>query len=280
MWEALIQAGASLLGGALSQSNSQGMSKDDRRFQREVMQNQLQWRARDASLAGIHPAFAAGGNIATGSPTAVVGDDIGRGLAAAGQDLSRAMMANADRKQRAMAQQIALEASAREEERQGQRHVLEMQRLGLENTMLQSQIARLQANQVGPPAASLGQVDVIPSTTMTTTRGAPAEQAGQIAHHRYMRTPDGGYRISQSVEGKQINEDSLEGLEWSFANNLLPRLTGTPSSGPPADVPLRPNSHWAWNSFTNTWYMRSGRRRPSARTRYLERRFGVPLERR
>lgn len=88
-----IGAGSSLAGGFLSSNFLSGSSKKDRRFQREVMQNALQWRVNDAKAAGIHPLFALGAQVATGaSGGTFIGDPLGPSLAEAGQNISNAIV--------------------------------------------------------------------------------------------------------------------------------------------------------------------------------------------
>lgn len=59
------------IGPALQFGANQITSSQDRGFQREVLQNQLQWRAKDARKAGMHPTAALGIPSAGGFPTGI-----------------------------------------------------------------------------------------------------------------------------------------------------------------------------------------------------------------
>lgn len=50
---------------------ARAQSEADRAFQREVYQNQIQWRAADAKKAGLHPLVGAGGSAYSASPSSV-----------------------------------------------------------------------------------------------------------------------------------------------------------------------------------------------------------------
>lgn len=271
--------GVTLISTGLQHAAQKSQSKKDFERQKEFAQNQVQWRVADAQKAGIHPLAALG--LQPTSFSASVGG--GADFQSMGQDISRAMMASMDRRERLEAARAAAVRAAAQDERDAATHSANLENTRAHTAFLLSQAARMNSGgQVGPAAP--GGVNVVPSRVITGAVGAPAQQPGPVAHHQFQRTPDGGFRIIQSEQGKERNEDSLEGLEWSLANNFVPRVTGSPSSGPPADVQLPRNSHWSFNSLTNTWHIRRGRFSflgfGAARRRVWERRFGVRLERR
>lgn len=88
-----VGAAASIGGGVLSSLLNRRAQERDRDFQREVLQNAVQWRTEDAKKAGLHPLYALGANVATssGSPQ-FIGDPVGPSLAEAGQNISNAIM--------------------------------------------------------------------------------------------------------------------------------------------------------------------------------------------
>lgn len=87
-----IQAGASLLGGALSNSANKGMTRRQEQLQREFAQHGVRWRVEDAKAAGLHPLYALGAQTPSYSPT-IVPDSMGPAVAEAGQNIGRAISA-------------------------------------------------------------------------------------------------------------------------------------------------------------------------------------------
>lgn len=147
----LISAGASLLGGLFNretaESNNAAVLADkekDRQLQETFAKNSLGWRIEDAAKYGIHP-LAAIGNGASYSPSAISlsGDSMGQAMASAGQDIGRAINATRTGPQRDAAFQKSVEA-------------LSLQKMGLENELLSSQIQRLKANNNPPMPSSDG----------------------------------------------------------------------------------------------------------------------------
>lgn len=67
---ALIQGGASLLGGMMGASGSKDMAKNQRRFITKQMQNAHQWEVEDLRKAGLNPILSAGGPGARGGTMA------------------------------------------------------------------------------------------------------------------------------------------------------------------------------------------------------------------
>lgn len=133
----LISAGSSLIGGLLGRDEA----KDNIKMQLAFAKNGIQWKAQDALKAGIHPLYAMGAptmsfqNVVSGMPEAV---------ANAGQDISRAVAAGMDEGQKSDAYTTALRA-------------LQLQRGGLENELLRTQIAKL--NAPGTPPSMPGPRD-------------------------------------------------------------------------------------------------------------------------
>lgn len=157
----LISAGASLLGGSMA-SNAQEeanrlaaaqaaaanrtqmrLGRMNIGLQKLFAQRGIQWKVRDARRAGIHPLYALGASTASYSPVSVgtstyspvpeVG--MAQGLAAAGQDISRAVTAVQTADERAYTDTV---------------RALDLQRMGLSNELLKSQIMRERVNTVPP----------------------------------------------------------------------------------------------------------------------------------
>lgn len=137
----LVAAGASLLGGFLNQKASDKAADKAYQQQKEFAQSGIQWKVEDAKKAGIHPALALGAQPASFSPSVSTGD-LGSGIAAAGQDISRAI----DTTRTSSSRQDAFTTTMQS---------LTLQKAGLENEYLASQIAKIK-QQVGPPMAPTG----------------------------------------------------------------------------------------------------------------------------
>lgn len=87
---AAIAAGASALGGALSnRANRKAMARQEA-FQREFAQHGVRWRVEDAKQAGVHPLYALGAQLPSASPM-VIPDSMGPALSEAGQSLGSAV---------------------------------------------------------------------------------------------------------------------------------------------------------------------------------------------
>lgn len=124
-----------LAGGVLGSILGKSAAKKQYNQQVSFAQNAIQWKAADAIKAGLHPLAALGANTVSYSPQAV-GDMMGP-MSDMGQDVGRAIQATANGTERAT----------------GKVAMLQLERAGLENDLLRTQIAsenaRLRA-QIGP----------------------------------------------------------------------------------------------------------------------------------
>lgn len=99
MLPALIGAGATLLGGVLSDRSRERQAESAEATQREFAQMGIRWRVEDAKAAGLHPLYALGGPSATYSPPPIT-TGLGDSLRQAGQDLGRALQAQGTTQER------------------------------------------------------------------------------------------------------------------------------------------------------------------------------------
>lgn len=266
MFEALIGAGASLLGGLLNKSsadkaNAQQMAlaQQNIALQREFAQNGIQWKAADAAKAGIHPLYAMGANTVSFNPVSVglsADTSMGNAVASAGQDISRAVAATGSSQQRAA---------------QATMTALQLERAGLENELLRSQIAR-QRVSIGPPMPSAvdralipgqgqtnvgqsvgpGVVQVKPSESVSAAVERPAQEAGIIPDVGYARTDTGYAPIPSQPVKERIEDQALPELAWGVRNLVLPNL-GAAWARPPQGVPLKYGHHWEWSHVRQEW---------------------------
>lgn len=116
---ALVGAGASLLGGGVSQDQNRKLVHEQMDAQREFAQHGIRWKVEDAKAAGIHPLYALGASTTSFAPMSVQ-DSLGPAISSAGQDISRAMRASAtdEERQAGEASQFMLEAERRSDARQ------------------------------------------------------------------------------------------------------------------------------------------------------------------
>ena len=149
----LLGAAGNIVGGILG-SNSAEKAKDaqiaqaeqNRKMQQDFAQKGIRWKVYDAQMAGIHPLAALGAQTLAYTPVPIgdfLDNSLGTGIAAAGQDIGRAIDATRTSGERA----DAFTKTAQE---------LQLKRMGLENELLASQIAKTRA-QVGPPMPAIGQ---------------------------------------------------------------------------------------------------------------------------
>lgn len=178
VWPAIIGAIGSIAGGALSAISSGrsnqtqlDVANQNAELQREFAQQGVRWKAADARAAGLHPLFAMGASTHSFNPVSVTPTPtdyswVGR----TGQDIGRAVQAGLEKKDR---NDILLERTAR---------VLQLNRMGLENEVLQSQLARMRG-QLGPTMPTMGQsspggvstADVTVHPTLGTFEMKPSE---------------------------------------------------------------------------------------------------------
>lgn len=147
----LISAGTSLLGGLLNKSSAdanrrsqEALAMQNMAMQREFAQQGVRWRVADARAAGVHPLFALGANTHSFAPVSVGGGSdtsMGDAVASAGQNIGRAVMSGMTEDERAKT--AAADA-------------LTLEKAGLENELLRTQINSLKMKQLGPamPSAS------------------------------------------------------------------------------------------------------------------------------
>lgn len=229
VWPAIIAAGGALAGsigggvlGMLGQNSANAanmaMNQSQMNLQRELASlnvqlqheawtNQLQYRARDAMAAGIHPVFAMGAspiNVGTiaGSINPAPAENSMTGFQNMGQDISRAAVAVMDHNER----KAALELQARQIGLTEARQAAEIERTRAETDLALSQAARLRG-QVGPPFPAFGQ------------------------------TSPGGGNTGQVVVGRQ-GAFEVDPVKVATAHPLDPAT----AAGPPA-----PSVKWHWS---------------------------------
>lgn len=241
---ALIAAGGNILGGILSGNQADKRADKQAALQKEFAQHGIRWKVEDAKAAGLHPLAALGAQTTSYAPVAVGGSDLGTGLAQAGQDVSRAINATRTSPERVDAYTKTVQD-------------LNIQRMGLENQLLGSQIAKI--NQTGtPPAMPVesdrylieGQGDG-PILTKPMKREISditgAQEAGAVTEQGFARTPYGWAPMFSRDTKDRLEEDLIGSIAWSIRNRLGPTLGF--GYNPPSGVPLGPNEMWYYSPF-------------------------------
>ncbi|UDN67490.1 DNA pilot protein [robinz microvirus RP_32] len=235
----LIGAGASILGGVMGQS-----SRDkDRKMQKEFAQSGIQWKVEDAKKAGIHPLAALGAQTTSFAPVSAGEPSIASGLAAGGQDISRAINQTTGSGARMDAYTKTIQD-------------LNIQRMGLENQLLGSQIAKI--NQAGMPPPMPGQGDRFlidgqsnsplvkdtPLKRIVSDPLNPHSESGAVPDMGFARTPTGWAPVMSKDFQERSEEDKIGELFWNIRNRLGPTLTGV---GNPPGAPISDKEYWFYN---------------------------------
>lgn len=248
----LIGAGASLLGGSNAQKSQEKMAEQNIALQKEFAQSGIQWKVQDAKAAGVHPLAALGATTQSFSPVSI-GSPAGESMSQAGQFLGRSIAAASTADQRASSALAGLT----------------LERAGLENDLLRSQIARIN-QQVGPPMPSQnpwlldGQIQM-PGVAVTAGRrgggkspsahepGSPYSEPHAVPDLGYARGPSGGYApVPSEPVQERIEDNHLAQMAWMFRNQFLPAMGY--NRAPPPGVPRSPGHVWMFNPLTGQYY--------------------------
>lgn len=266
----LIGAVTSVAGinaGKRADKTARTQAERDRQLQLEMAKNQIQWRVADAKAAGLHPLYALGATPMSYSPVSVSGGNEAAAWANNGQDLSRALTAMMGPRER-RAELLRAEAErAIQREREGVRFQLEVERGNLQNQLLASQIAKLNAPGTGPGVdinnAPPGSVSVVPARNTASLHGNTGGEAGGIRDFGYARTADGGLAIVPSYDVHERIEDNIFlQAPWAFRNQLLPNFAPGSHTPDNRDYPLPPGQQWEWDFMRQAFYpqdIRTGR---------------------
>jgi len=233
---------AGLAGKGLDAWIQHGNAKRNIKYQREFAQHGIRWKVADAQAAGLHPLAALGAQTHSFSPVSV-GSDFG----SAGQDISRAIQATQNKGERADGTTKQLQA-------------LQVQRAGLENQLLASQLSKM--NQAGqpPPAPTMahqipGQNDAPPFSkhepmeVVKVNPNKPGQEPDHVTDIGWAQNPQGYWNKLPSKEAKDRLEDmTIPQTQWSIRNQLTPEaLEQGPYRAPHG-------FRWYTNPLTgNTW---------------------------
>lgn len=237
------------------------LNERDFQWQKQLAESGIQMRVNDAKAAGIHPLYAMGqmpgfnpSPIAYqgGEPDQAIGgggSSMGASLHNMGQGIQRALMATQTKEERQMS---TLESILVQQK---------IQRGNLENELLASQIARMQADQIGPPMASGGSVNtgaykVNPNEITASQPDAKHITAGPAHPGREMSSMGGGHVMALPAKPLQIDDMGSPGwIPWLYRNQVLPfvkQALGHPTDQHQPSEKPRPGYQWHF-SFPGTW---------------------------
>lgn len=240
----LISGGLKFLGGMFDRDTAKDTAAQNIALQKEFAQSGIQWKVQDAKKAGVHPLYALGASTHSFAPVSV-GSNMSEALGGAGQDISRAINSTRSTEDR-------MDAFTRTS------RALAVEKMGLENQLLQAQIAKL--NQAGaPPAMPIGNrylIDGQGATTLVKDEplertpaqpGKPHSEPGAITSVGYGVTPSGGMEPVPSKDMKErIEDDIIAQASWFVRNRILPTFGF--NEAPPA-APLPDGYQWRFHPF-------------------------------
>lgn len=239
-------------------------------LQREFAQNGIQWKAQDARAAGIHPLAALGAQthsfsssigIPQGTSTGASpfsSANMGSGIASAGADISRALQATRDEEGRVDAYTKTVQD-------------LTVQKMGMENALLASQIAK--TNQVGPPMPSPSRKNLIdgqgntpssskrnkiePMESQHSAENNASIEPGQITEtgHTVSKSNSVGKAtrwspVQSDIAKDRLEEDMIGTLLWTWRNRIMPTFGGNYN---PPNTKLKPGKEWLYHPLTQEY---------------------------
>lgn len=231
-------------------------AEQDRAFQMAAATQGIRWKVNDAKAAGIHPLYALGAPTFSPSPTSLMSDgggsgrDIGGSLSQMGQGVERALMAAAPQDERDATIAATLQAQ-------------QVERGSLENEYLRAQIrslgARTQADQIGPPGASLKPAGMIDGQTGSYERKPPEVLNSQPSNAAYAagtsqpsvrweRNPDGS--VIAMPTGQMDDLSSPGYMNYMYQNRVAPAVSG--DAKPPRHMLPDGASDWRF-VFPGVW---------------------------
>jgi len=252
MLGSIISAGASLLGGIMGSNSQEKMAKQNIQLQKDFAQQGIRWKVADAKAAGLHPLAALGAQTHSFSPISVGGDPLSQGLASAGQDIGRAIDAKRTGGERLDAYTKTVQD-------------LNLTRMGLENELLASQIAKTRGAGHPPPLPSPGDrllvegqgdsglVKVQPLEQTSVAPGQPSVEAGAVPELGFARTPSGWAPVMSKDFQDRTEEDMLGTLAWNIRNRLAPSMSKGFYNAP--QVARKEGEYWIYNPFLQQYQL-------------------------
>lgn len=253
-----------ILGGVSQDDRETLVAKKNFEKQEEFAKHGIRWRVEDAKAAGLHPLYALGANTASFSPVHVGARQPSAGAefaAQMGQGLVSAGLRAATRDERA---DVLANLQVKSAE-------LGVQNQELQNQLLGSQIARMNANPtVSLPSNSdmpllTGQGNAFPSSSggnayvqekplerIHSSPGVPAQEVGTVADYGFARTGTGLAIVPSKDVKERIEDQFIPEIMWSARNQFVGPYTGAVKAPDPRHYPPpKGSTHWVWNPLAN-----------------------------
>lgn len=176
------QIGSNIAGGLLSASGSKKATKKNIHWQREQLQNAIQYRVADAKKAGIHPLYALGANIQSPSPIQAGGDELGRSVSDMGQGLGQLSQRYLTQPERAIQQANIDVMQSEGEKNRAMAQFYKSQAMNPQGSSAPAATFRTDpAGNVIPSAEPVveGQVQMQPAQVLSTNPGDTSVTAGR-----------------------------------------------------------------------------------------------------
>lgn len=253
-----------------SQEANQDAFNRTMRLQDQTNRNQIQWRVRDATKAGLHPLAALGINPSSGpsaqnfSPGQVdapqLQDTGPSSMGGMGQNLASSVFRALTKEQRQTIREN--EEIARQNNVNsailGEQNVaageLKLKQLEVDLYKQVSDLAMRTGTQVGSPSASAGDVEYQPGRPTVGSKHSAAVEAG--IHPEFIHSEDsrGRVRVRMSPNITQSLENDLGGnVQWQWDNRVLPSWgLNLPPKPDPKRFPLKENEMWIYKN--QAWY--------------------------
>lgn len=251
----LISPVTDLIGGTLNRKETRNANNKNNDLQRDFAQNSVRWKVEDAKRAGIHPIYALGAPTMSANPSYVGDTSLGQSISNAGQNISSSINKTRTSDERT--------SSVMEQ--------LQIERGGLENELLRSQIARINqtsnppmpgSDYIMPGQPQSGLSKRIPSQYTASVPGQPhMEAAPPTPGGKKFAYPYGLNVTLPSKDAKDAIEDVLPyELEHYYLHRIAPGIEKLFTEYPQAAGRfIAPYLKKLWNSRKSP-YFSSGRR--------------------
>lgn len=259
------------IAGGLIGDDEDDLAEQDHDWQVEFAKNGIQWKAKDAVKAGLHPLAALGAQTLSYAPSRVGGSRLQEGLSRGGQSLGR-----------------AIDSNLTAEDKELIRIRLEQEKAKTEGLLLANDLTKRRIDQLDNPSlpnagksavtkafgvdgqddAAMKGVKVVPSViTHSTKRGMESGQRPAIKTFKDTRGRQ--YRTPADSEAFSFDENPVAATRY-YINQGLDYAQVLKNPGWPSNMrivinkmqPARKGYHWKYNPMTGEFREFSNRQNP------------------